>query len=515
MRFFDFYEDVLKKKRFYIPFLMLSMFAYLPSLTNTKMHFEDFHRGWYLFEDKVMLNGRWGLWLWGYLFENDILNKFLGFVFVVTAGIFISAIFYATSLDRDNVIKYTAVASIVTTFPLINEIWSYNGANSIVCFNMMLVSGMLFFYLSSEKKVVTRVLLMSLPFIFVTSSYESAAFAYVTLVCSVQFYQLVKRNKTVKNCFIDGLLCAAPLAIGFTVGSVIGHIIAAIRGKEYYRHGATGMEWEEGGVGAFRYMIEQNKERYLYRGLVYLPIFIFDVCLLIFVLMTLYYIWKRGWFVILASLLVFLSVFLMSIIQCKYMPYRTAQVITVFVAFVVCLVMDSAYGLGPVIRTVSCIAAAVACFACSINLETINLTDYQNARNDEDLVRQIGFKLKSEYGGKPVLFWGPNLVRGDIYSDFLMDRVYVDEASLNGKLYLKLNDRHKILETNINSTLFLLSAEYKFMGGYFSYCGYPDIEVLDNSNIVEDYPEAYELFENGHVSSLQFTDMGDYVFISL
>ena len=68
MSFSDFNEDVLKKKRFYIPFLLLSIFAYLPSLTNTKMHFEDFHRGWYLFEDKVMLNGRWGLWLWACLF---------------------------------------------------------------------------------------------------------------------------------------------------------------------------------------------------------------------------------------------------------------------------------------------------------------------------------------------------------------------------------------------------------------------------------------------------------------
>ena len=90
----NYIQNIVSKAQYWIPLLTLTILAYLPSFTNTKVQFEDFHWNQYYGSGKAMLSGRWWLYLWGHVLNNDILSKYLGVVFLLLAAILTGAIFY-------------------------------------------------------------------------------------------------------------------------------------------------------------------------------------------------------------------------------------------------------------------------------------------------------------------------------------------------------------------------------------------------------------------------------------
>lgn len=514
-------QSIVLKAQYWIPLLTLTILAYIPSFTNTKVQFEDFHWDLYYGSGKAMLAGRWWLYLWGHVLNNDILNKYLGFIFLLLAAIITGAIFYYLSNERSRVLPYTVLSLMVSTYPLINEIWSYNGNNFIVASNLAIISACVLYALLSSAKDIVKTIVLSLALMLVASSYESCVFAYVTLVMVVLFYQLIRGRKTLLECMKSGLRFAAPLITGVILGTAIGYLICAIEGLPYFRYGDTGLHW---GAGALQALLLGNFEHYVVRGLVYLPIFVFDVALAIFGCFCLSAVFRKRAVVLLAGVVVVASIFLQSLIQGSWLPYRTAQTLTYFSAFSFFLFMEYVTDQKVLKRSILTAMVLVACFSQSVFLSKVNTIDYRNAHNDESLVRQIGYELTTEYYGKPVLFVGHHYDTVNLYSDYIFQQMSVDANSLNGEAYYKLRRilniegimllSPKYFDTNLWSTLFLLSVEPSAMEQYFSYCGY-SIKVLDNNNLQADYPDVQTMYENGELHTLQFVDMGDYVVVGL
>ncbi len=524
-KFFDaidkeFVEQILAKRLFYFPLLSITLFAFFPSITNTRRMYEDFNWFVYFGEDKRMVSGRWGLYLVSRLlgdYYDDILNKFLGIFFLMAFSIMVCAIIYRI-FRRKGIIKYTILASCITTFPLISEVWSFNYVNFLYCLGMLLVSTAYYILLKEKGDKFKRILIATVPFIYVSSSYEAPLFFYVSFVLIIFFYMAYEGKITFLKIVKDGIYYAAPLFLGSALGVMVGKIIAARLHVDYYKYGSTSILWGE--RGAFKNMIVENVDRFFLRGLVYYPIFVFDLALLFFGVELVYTLLKKRWDVFGVGIGVVISLFFLSIVRCDYMNYRTAQTIMIFTSVVFFFVLDKFSDK----RTVGVIVTAIFVFICvsqAAYLEKMNLLEYQNAHNDENMVREIGYDLTTNYYGKPVLFTGH---RHDLYSltsPRILEEVTVNDDSFNGRVYNFLKSKisystpaTKFVDTSLYSVLYTSDASYLWMEQFFSYCGY-SIDVLYNANIPEDYPEVQKMLDEESLHHLQIVDMGEYVLVNL
>ncbi len=517
-----FYREIVTNPMFYFPVIVLSIMAYLPSLANTKRQFEDFHMERYIGKDGVMKTGRWWMWLLGQGFSlsgNDIANKYLGLLCLILGALMITGTFYCLT-EKKGVLKYTIMAVTIIVFPLINEIWSYNLANLLVCFNYLLCGVTVYFVFMVNVSLVRKLFLSTLPFVLISSSYESGLFLYITLVFSLCAYLCVIGKLRVKEYFCVGIFLAVPLIIGTGVGSLIGHFIAAVTAMPFSRSGDTRVYW--GRENAFQNLMLENFDRYFLRALIYVPIAVFVFAVFIWTIVLLKALLERKGMVFCSGILLFLSLFILSMCQGSFLPYRTAQNVTIFTAFVFFMLIERSEGHRKLFQGCMGVLMMLISLVESSFLLEVNLIDYQNAHNDEDLVRQIGYDLTAHYYGKPVIIVGHCYDEYNLYSKVLHDKIIVDTSTWNGELYNYLREKivgssangMKYFDTNLWSVLFLAVLEASSLEQFFSYCGY-DITVIPYYYISDQYPEVEELIQSGALHPLEIVDMGEYVVVGL
>jgi len=515
-----FYKNVVTHPLFYFPFLTLTIMAYLPSFTNTKRQFEDFHMNYYMGPQGIMRTGRWAEWALAQFFSlktNDIANKYLGMVFLILGALMIVCTFYCMSVNG-GILKYTVFATMMTTFPLINEIWSYNLANIIVCLNYFLDGIVIYYLFVSHKTIKKKLIISSCVFTWMSASYESGILLYVTLILAILFY-LVYIKINYKDYFKTGIICAVPLFIGFFAAVFIGVLISILVHTPYMKQGDTIPHWKE--IGALRKMIIGNIDHYLLRGLVYTPISIFVIIAAVFFVYIIVAAFRKKVMLFVAGGLLLCSLFMLSLIQGSWFPYREAQNIAAFIGFA------SFFAFVPLENRKSLYVknavSAMLMFLCIISaayLQKINLLDYQIAHNDEELVRQLGYDLIQNYYGKPVMFVGHVYDGTELYSSVIMDEINVNLESGRGHIYSKLYEniagepipKKKYIDTNLYSTLFLANVEPESLEQYFSYCGY-EITVIPYAEF--SYPEVDELIAEKKLHSFEIVDMGTYVLVEL
>ena len=268
-------------------------------------------------------------------------------------------------------------------------------------------------------------------------------------------------------------------------------------------------------------------------GLVYLPITIFLLSLILFTVCILFKKRNRMTFVLLGGA-VFVSLFVQSIIQGYDQPYRTSQVFTLFVAFSFYLSIISVSS--TIWRSFLYVVLFGICWHQAVYLN--RLLGLNNLRSDNELavIRQIGFRLVSEFEKKPVIF-----VNSYKIGEWIRRQVTVDESTWNGRLFYKVYDNFmmqfdqpfmnyqrsctqlerpfKFVGTNINS----VTRQCHNLHQLFSYCGY-DIEGIPD-NLLSD-PLKYEEYQikqkeatiiakGKKIGPYQIYDHGDYLIVNL
>jgi hypothetical protein len=136
----------------------------------------------------------------------------------------------------------------------------------------------------------------------------------------------------------EGVYFAIPLFSGSALGVMIGKIIGEISHLGYYKFGQTSIEW--GTSGAFKTMVVENLDRYFLRAIVYYPIAVFGLAFLAFGVILVYTMIEKKIAAFVLGVAVCVSLFLVSLIRCNYMWYRTAQSITIFIGVVFFFVLD-------------------------------------------------------------------------------------------------------------------------------------------------------------------------------
>lgn len=155
-----FYKKIVNRKSYWLPLFVLTIIAYGFSMFNPTVSIDDMARNRYFGAGNAMISAtRWGMVLWVKLLStvNYIpgLDHVVGVFLLVLGTMTLSAFLFALSEDKRYSIKYMIFSALILTYPLINEIWEYSGANMIVAGNFFLV-GMIHLYLLCAKHSKTK-----------------------------------------------------------------------------------------------------------------------------------------------------------------------------------------------------------------------------------------------------------------------------------------------------------------------------------------------------------------------
>lgn len=518
-----FYIEVLRKKSFYIPVTFFVLVGYSFSVYNRTISIDDL-----LLPDNLvsMLIGRWGMYAWaelvGFTELHPFVFRFLAVFFYTIAAILFCFILYSIGGSK-NVIPYTICASAYVSYPLIHEIFEYE-VSYMVTGNLCLVTFaaiVIRSHLPLRKRLLWASLLITLPI----SSYESAIFYYISLICIILLYEQISNHET-KLEFSDwirkNLLFLIPVIVAFAI-RMAGHLLIYLAfGLKFLGNGANAIMWmDDSFFHVLKCMTVFTIVDYFLCALIYLPITIFLLSLFLFVL-SLMQIKNKRRCVYVLGLVVVISLFSQSLLQGYSQPGRTSQVFTLFVAFSSYLLVVSSKAEW---RKYIYVVLFGLCWYQSVYLN--KLLCLNNLRSDNELavIRQIGSRIQTDFEKKPVAFVG-NIKT----SKWIANQITIDETSWNGNLFYSLYDRfvtelkrpHKYIGTNVISA----SSERHQLEAMFGYCGY-DIEIypdyspyltmetagVDKCNKIQ--ADVDKIAKEKKIKPYQIYDNSDYLIVNL
>ena len=519
----SFRKEILEKPIYFICCIFIIMLSFLFDLTNRTVGVDDLARPIYFGDSKECIAAtRWGQPLWACLLSDTefapFIDKFLSILFLLAGAILFSLILYQYfSHSIHKLLLCTMFSCLYISFPLINEIWNYNGVNTNFTGNAMLAA-VCILLLYNERSMFSRAsVISSFLLSVVVSSYESGAFLYVSAVLSVILMDLVMKDR--RQWLTNGVRYAVPLIGGLVLRFAIGFVLIFINRLQYAANGATEISWNiaENLPAQIAALLDNTFNCYFARGLIYFPILMFDIALAagaaVFITAA---VRKKNWTIILLYLLLCCSLFFQELVQGTLMPYRTAQPLQYFTAFAITIFLFFLSLTGKrFLLTISVILCCFLCYRQGVFLNRTFALNNQRSDNEAALAHNIGYRLKSMYDDKPVIFVGePDLGKNIRY------QLNESMSTIGGRIYKKLavffgwmHDINTVYETDIMSVLLWNSAAYysqTMMGRYFSYYGY-DIQVWDSNDT---YPYKLIAIEGG-MKPGEIRDMGDYLLVFL
>ena len=521
----SFYLNVIKRVSYWLPLTFFAIVAYGFSTFNPTVSIDDLAREYYIGDGNAMISAtRWGMVLWVKVFSTlkyiPGVDHLLGVVLLIFGAVTFSTILYVLSEQKNYSIKYLIFSALMITYPLINEIWEYNGANMIVAGNLFLV-GLVHLYLLCEndnrlKKQIISGCLLSI----VASSYESGIFVYITVVFIILFYKYVVQNMEQErlNWFKEGASYIFPLVIAVILRIVIGILLIKIMGLSYTVNGAAAIKWGENIVDGF---ILFNAYSYILEGLVYFPITIFLIFILVFIG---YCIWismkQKRILPCVIGMFLLLSLFGQAFLQLDGMPFRTAQTLMIFVGFCGYFIIEYCEKVKKYKATILKFIVVLFLFLChyqAVYLNSLLTLNYLRSENEMAMVYQMGYHIKSEYNDKEVVFVGTYSL-----GDYINDEVIIGKSSWNEKiLFMVLPNEYKektlkYVHTNVNSSLNWSKTAFEsqiMMEKYFNYCGF-DIHTVEGVT-EEFYQKNIEIAKKSEMKPFEIKDMGDYLIICI
>ena len=518
-----FWNDILRKPIYWLSIAITCCLSYAFDLANRTLSIDDLSRPHYMHKDNVMIAGtRWGMTLWNDFFGNDeympFLDKFWTIIFLILSAVIFSRILYIYFWENKHCLLLCIIFSCLwVSFPLINEIWLYNGANAISFGNASL-AGLVVLLLYNEQKLFTKkTLACAFLLTIVVSSYESGAFLYVSVVLSFLLLDLIIFDK--KKWFCKGIQYAVPLILAVIMRYVIGFSLIRLMNLQYEPNGATTILWSDGNVyERIPALFFTLLHYYGIRGLIYLPIGEFVFAAFIgFVCGAVFSIRKKNIFIIFLYLILFLSLFFIPILQGTLMHYRSALSIHYFTAFVFTMALFAlSFVKNKNYYKITLVFLIYLCYRQSVCLNQTLALNNQRSDNDADLIQNIGYRLKTEFDDKLVIFAG-----GMDLGDNINRQRHPNQNTLGGYIYRKLALRYNwgyedtlIFDTNVYPIInwnIRAFGHQKMMQEYLSYYGY-DVKTLDDLPWYK-YENYLYMAKDLNMKPYEIRDMGDYIFV--
>lgn len=526
-----FYRLVICRKLFYLPIVLFAIVGYSFSIYNRTIGVDDFTRNINIGSGNRMLSGRWGMILWNKIVGMSValdpfIDRFLTLLFLIFAAILFCYILYVIGGNK-KVIIYTIAASTYVTYPLINSIWGYTGADFMLSGNLCLVT-LAAIVLMCINPFGKRVLYASVLLLLPVSSYESAIFYYASLFCVIVFYEYyagVDKNISFPGWLKKAALYILPVIIAIIARFAISFVINTIYDLHYSSGGSTAILWLNNSFShILKCVIAFNFVKYVLMGLVYFPLSVFVVLLVLLGELCLHLSYRKKSLIpaMLGGFLV-LSLYSQSFLQGMELEYRNAQTITLFVSFSSFLLCFSITN--ERMKRLVCFTFLALCWYQAVYLNRILGLNNLRSNNEIALIHQIGTRLSSEFVKKPVAFVGNYQI-----GDHISKQISVDESSWNGRLFYSIYDR---FISKLDRPYFYGANVNSVFGHYqlqecFNYFGY-DVDVVLPSDLakLDVYPKKYvktgdiilqnaaSLVKEKGIKPYQVYDAGNYLIVYL
>ena len=514
----------LKNAKFRAALGLTLLLSYGYAIATTRVSIDSLEGDRYIGTGGVMLStGRFGMNLWAavlgygraepsYAFGIDLLAALL----LALAAVSFCALLRKAAQDRISMFGYGLFACLFVSYPLMNEIWEYSGANVCVCGGYLLDAAALNLLWDARQPGVPwrgRALRMgaaALCLMVVCSSYESLAAVFVQAVFA--------------------LLTLEQLVGGLCLRVLVTSGIHLVLPPQAAANGATEILWAfYPFVYLAKLLVKSILINYALRGCFYLPIAELAVAALVFIVLVIALaVRKKRPLLLLTGAGMLLSLVLLSFVQGKCSPYRTCQVFALFVALAglaVYEVLRRAAARRAVLLGSVQLLAVLLCLHQAMYLNHLLAVDYQRSEQEAAVVRTLGTELVRDYGtDKPVVLVGRYTLGENITR-------YTTANPMQHPLYRffrehtswESGDTVKYVETNCNSVLnWSVTAFSEVDDVYgqaaehlFRYYGFA-LDMTHSATLHEQaqtYADAHDL--PGYPRAGAIVDCGDYVLVNL
>lgn len=542
-KYLDDVRALIKSRAYVFCVFAVALISFGYAAFNTSMSIDDTEYDRYVGSGNVMLGaGRFGIWFWSFIigkWENSyLIDVFAVFLFVF-AAINFCVLFKRVSNGKISLAALTVFSCLFISYPLMNEIWEYTGANASICGSFLLVSISLLLvhsFIHSEKKLKNLLLLLAaVPLMtLVCAGYESVVSVYIFFVFAVLALQIIygeEKEKKFKEILKQGLIYAGVLVLGLVFRIVIHKVILALFNIAPATNGATSILW--GTMPAkdiILKLLDNWFTMYIFRGVIYLPLGVLVASGIAFLIMGIVAAKKHSPWLILLGAGMILSLILLSLVQGVYSPYRTCQVFAAFCAFTG-MMLISAFPKGETktktaLRICAITLCGVLCFYQASYLNYFLELNHRRSEAEEAIIRQINYDLKADYpADKPVIFVGKHTL-----SATFSEAASVPLESKEWNIYVRLCAKYyaltgrdfdinspprKLPDSNINSLLWWSITEFEQepMAKYFAYYGCDFVPA--------DFEKYYGAANEEAVSMPAYPqkgyikDMGDYLIVKM
>ena len=455
--------------------------------------------------------------------------------------------------DRISMFGYGLFACLFVSYPLMNEIWEYSGANVCVCGGYLLDAAALNLLWDARQPGVPwrgRALRMgaaALCLMVVCSSYESLAAVFVLAVFALLTLEqlLAAERPRFAAVLTEGLWYAAALVGGLCLRVLVTSGIHLVLPPQAAANGATEILWAfYPFIYLAKLLVKSILINYALRGCFYLPIAELAVAALVFIVLVIALaVRKKRPLLLLTGAGMLLSLVLLSFVQGKCSPYRTCQVFALFVALAGLAVYEvlrrAAARRAVLLGSVQLLAgndmkkgsgmrqllAVLLCLHQAMYLNHLLAVDYQRSEQEAAVVRTLGTELVRDYGtDKPVVLVGRYTLGENITRYTTADpmqhplyRFFREHTSWES------GDTVKYVETNCDSVLnWSVTAFSEVDDVYgqaaerlFRYYGFA-LDMTHSAALHEQaqtYADAHDL--PGYPRAGAIVDCGDYVLVNL
>lgn len=394
-----------------------------------------------------------------------------------------------------------------------------NGLGWVWLFSFWSLIGFLHLF-KKEVPLKKQLLIRSVIIVLMTvaiSFYESAASIFLTgslLVILVEIQQEGKTSVFRKFRFFQALFFVARyLVYAMVARRVIRAIIMrvfSVPAYIFYRS-ATNIEWiTKGGIEsvleALETLMAQIFRDYFVMSVTYLPIFLFVLCSIVFGGSILYCTWKqKDVMLLITGIGVYVSLFVLCIIEGGAMAYRACQAMVLFVAFIFFVIVVGITRFKHSVQYITIITILVCVVLSIIDINKWFVLDYDKTEYEMAVLEEIAEELRSgKYSieEKPLVFVGEFHLPEQLYERYSIKKGdfgwnAVERAVKKSKLeidgdYAYAQNATSILDWSVRA--FAMSCGYNVpIKQLFEYCGYDNFKWADADTIKEVFDTYYPL----------------------
>lgn len=531
--------------RFFMAALLLTAtFCYATSVTQITIGRDSLEGSRYLGEGQIMLAaGRFGMnflaTLFGYGYAEPPVQPYvdlLATVLFVLAAIHFCVLMRKICGERISRVGYGIFACSLISYPLINEIWEYTGANVCVAAGYLLAAGAVYILHDvlyrqelSLKGRIGRLFTASFFCLVICTSYESISVVYVFTVFMVLLLQQWTGERLKFSALMrQGILYASALLTGIVMRVVLHQVILDVFSLTKETGGATNILW---GVYPFWNVVETLVKQciiyYVMRACFYFPILEFVLAVMLFgLLLVITVIRNHRPLMLLTGGGLLFTPFLLPLIQGRYAPYRTCQVFAMLVAMTAMAIYESLkrWKKRHWLKRVCAGAMVFLCLYQSAYLSQLLNLDYIRSEEEAFVIRTIGTDLERQCDiTKPIVVTGSYTL-----GEELLQPVTVDVAEsliyawFQHRTKWEADTTIKFVDSNVNSVLDWALHAFNELGSagtamekLFRYQGFDFHFELDLERQAEAERYAKDQELPGYPQAGYIVELSDYIIVNL